>query len=108
MEKSKFALVVMFAILKAGAAFVPMDPAQPVHALSVIVKEVDAKVVLCSGKTVGLFETQNEFATLVVDRIPEEGEQDEASDNDLPQVRDTDAAFIMFTVCLPNLRFVKT
>ncbi|KAF2834041.1 acetyl-CoA synthetase-like protein [Ophiobolus disseminans] len=63
----------MFAILKAGAAFVPMDPSQPVSALSVIAKEVNAKLVVVSHKTAALFEDQAEFATLVVDGIPKDG-----------------------------------
>ncbi|KAL2183691.1 non-ribosomal peptide synthetase [Thermothelomyces heterothallicus CBS 203.75] len=49
-EKSTFAVVAILAVLKAGAAFVPLDPAHPVARLREIVGDCDAKVVLCSPK----------------------------------------------------------
>lgn len=49
-EKSTFAVVAMLAVLKAGAAFVPLDPAHPVARLSEIVRDCSAKVILCSPK----------------------------------------------------------
>lgn len=50
MEKSAFAAVVMLAVLKAGAAFVPLDPAHPVARLREIVGDCAAKVVICSPR----------------------------------------------------------
>jgi amino acid adenylation domain-containing protein/non-ribosomal peptide synthase protein (TIGR01720 family) len=47
-EKSTFAIVAMLAVLKAGAAFVPLDPAHPVARLQEIVGDCAASVVLCS------------------------------------------------------------
>jgi non-ribosomal peptide synthetase component F len=47
-EKSTFAVVAMLAVLKAGAAFVPLDPAHPVARLREIVGDCAASVVLCS------------------------------------------------------------
>ncbi|KAK4124725.1 non-ribosomal peptide synthetase [Parathielavia appendiculata] len=49
-EKSIFAVVAMLAVLKAGAAFVPLDPAHPVSRLREIVGDCEAEVVLCSPK----------------------------------------------------------
>jgi amino acid adenylation domain-containing protein/non-ribosomal peptide synthase protein (TIGR01720 family) len=49
-EKSTFAIVAMLAVLKAGAAFVPLDPAHPVGRLREIVGDCGADVVLCSPK----------------------------------------------------------
>ncbi|EAQ90170.1 hypothetical protein CHGG_06789 [Chaetomium globosum CBS 148.51] len=49
-EKSTFAIVAMLAVLKAGAAFVPLDPAHPVGRLRDIVGDCGADVVLCSPK----------------------------------------------------------
>jgi amino acid adenylation domain-containing protein/non-ribosomal peptide synthase protein (TIGR01720 family) len=53
-EKSTFAIVAMLAVLKAGAAFVPLDPAHPVARLREIVGDCGADVVLCSPKYEGL------------------------------------------------------
>jgi amino acid adenylation domain-containing protein len=49
-EKSTFTVVAMLAVLKAGAAFVPLDPAHPVGRLREIVGDCAATVVLCSPK----------------------------------------------------------
>lgn len=53
-EKSVFAIVVMLAVMKAGAAFVPLDPAHPVARLKGVVEDCEATVVLCSPKYEGL------------------------------------------------------
>ncbi len=53
-EKSTFAVVAMLAVLKAGAAFVPLDPAHPVARLKEIVGDCASTVVLCSPKYKGL------------------------------------------------------
>jgi amino acid adenylation domain-containing protein/non-ribosomal peptide synthase protein (TIGR01720 family) len=49
-EKSIFAVVAILAILKAGAAFVPLDPGHPIGRLREIVGDCEAKVMLCSPK----------------------------------------------------------
>ncbi|KAK4157425.1 non-ribosomal peptide synthetase [Chaetomidium leptoderma] len=49
-DKSTFAVVAMLAVLKAGAAFVPLDPAHPVGRLREIVGDCAADVILCSPK----------------------------------------------------------
>lgn len=49
-EKSAVPVIVMLAILKLGAAFVPLDGASPEARLKTIVSDVDARVVLCSPK----------------------------------------------------------
>ncbi|KAK4168265.1 non-ribosomal peptide synthetase [Cladorrhinum sp. PSN259] len=47
-EKSSWAIVVMLGILKAGAAFVPLDHVHPVDRLSALSQRVAAPVVICS------------------------------------------------------------
>ena len=49
-EKSSFAIVAMLAVLKAGLAFVPLDPGHPVARLRGIVGDCSADVILCSPK----------------------------------------------------------
>ncbi|KAL8732958.1 MAG: hypothetical protein Q9166_002356 [cf. Caloplaca sp. 2 TL-2023] len=49
-EKSAVTVIVMLAILRLGAAFVPIDGASPEARLRNIVSDVDAKIVLCSPK----------------------------------------------------------
>lgn len=47
-EKSSWAIVVMLGILKAGAAFVPLDYLHPVERLAAIAQRTGAPVVVCS------------------------------------------------------------
>lgn len=49
-EKTMFAVVAMLGVLKAGGAFVPLDPEQPIHRRDGIVKQADGPVILTSAK----------------------------------------------------------
>lgn len=46
MEKSSWTLIAIFGIMKAGAAFTPLDPANPYERNSFIIKDVEAKAVI--------------------------------------------------------------
>ncbi|PYH89482.1 hypothetical protein BO71DRAFT_465073 [Aspergillus ellipticus CBS 707.79] len=47
-EKSMWTIVAMIATMKAGGAFVPMDASQPSSRMQLVIKEVNAHVMLCS------------------------------------------------------------
>ncbi|KAK4246306.1 non-ribosomal peptide synthetase [Corynascus novoguineensis] len=47
-EKSAWTIVAMLGIMKAGAAFVPLDPKHPIDRLVSIAKRVQAPLVVCS------------------------------------------------------------
>ncbi|KAK1723491.1 non-ribosomal peptide synthetase [Colletotrichum acutatum] len=47
-DKSVWNIVATVAVLKAGGAFVPLDPSQPDNRTSFILERIQAKVVLCS------------------------------------------------------------
>ena len=49
-EKSSMAIVAMMAIMKAGAAFVPLDPSHPPARLCGLVQDVGASIVVLSAK----------------------------------------------------------
>ncbi|KAF5524997.1 Nonribosomal peptide synthase atnA [Colletotrichum aenigma] len=48
-EKSVWTVVAMLAVMKAGAAFVPLDPDQPISRLRAIMSEIKAKVAIVSA-----------------------------------------------------------
>lgn len=56
-EKSIWAVVAILAILKAGGAFVPLNPQDPSARLEQIVQGVGARVIVASERFMGLFET---------------------------------------------------
>ncbi|KAH7344235.1 hypothetical protein BKA66DRAFT_580205, partial [Pyrenochaeta sp. MPI-SDFR-AT-0127] len=47
-SKSKWNIVAMIGVLKAGGAFIPLDPTHPVTRLKSLAQAVNAKVMLCS------------------------------------------------------------
>ncbi|CAH0027398.1 unnamed protein product [Clonostachys rhizophaga] len=47
-EKSRFTAVAMLAVLKAGCAFVLLDPSQPVHRWRSITQKTNAALIVCS------------------------------------------------------------
>lgn len=51
----------MLGVMKAGGAFVPLDPSHPVPRLQGLVRSVDAKVVLCSRRHVELLATVSDM-----------------------------------------------
>ncbi|KAI9902278.1 hypothetical protein N3K66_001630 [Trichothecium roseum] len=55
-EKSAWTVVSMMAVLKAGGAFVPLDPTHPPERISFLIHSVDAKVVLCSSSLTAKFD----------------------------------------------------
>jgi len=50
-------LSAMFAVLKSGAAWVPIDPSYPVERIRYIVQDADVALILCHDATRALFET---------------------------------------------------
>jgi amino acid adenylation domain-containing protein/non-ribosomal peptide synthase protein (TIGR01720 family) len=56
-QKSAWTVVAMMAVLKAGGAFVPLDPTHPPERINYLLENVDAKLVLCSPSLVDKFES---------------------------------------------------
>ncbi|KAF4501274.1 non-ribosomal peptide synthetase [Fusarium agapanthi] len=48
LDKSKWVVVSMLAVLKAGGIFVPLDPSQPLLRLKSLAQKVEARTILCS------------------------------------------------------------
>jgi len=93
-EKSAWTIVAILAILKAGGAFVPLDPAHPVARLQGIVSDLKARVMLCSPQYQRLCETIVAQA-VVVDRRTIE--QLPIRRNVLPSPASNNAAYVIFT-----------
>ena len=93
-EKTALVVISMLAIMKTGAAFVPIDGEAPKARLQGIVQDADATHVLCSPKYKELCDSL-EVRTLVVDRqtimdCPKNYEP-------LPYYASSDIAYIIFT-----------
>lgn len=95
-QKSAWTVVAMVAVLKAGGAFVPLDPTYPPERVNYIVHNVDAKLILCSSSLTHKFESLGlptlAVAPETVSRLP-----DLLEGSVRVQVRPNHPAYIIFT-----------
>ncbi|KAK8110637.1 nonribosomal peptide synthase [Apiospora kogelbergensis] len=92
-EKSAWAVVSMLAVLKAGAAFVSIDPEHPESRQQDIIDQTKAKVMLASGTAPALSVDQ----TLVVSADTMFGHQQAAETSPLPPKDPSRLAYLIFT-----------
>jgi hypothetical protein len=94
-DKSSYAIISMLAVLKAGAAAVPLDATHPRSALELRVRDTNAKVVLASPARAELFVDMGVHVIPVckdlLDRLPSPGDW---SGSD---VKPDNPAFVIFT-----------
>lgn len=97
MEKSKWAAIAMFSILRVGAAFVAMDVRQqPEQRLRTIVQEVGANWVVAAGPAVAIARKVSK-GVIVCDHLGE-AEEFDASSSPFPiSSSPSDTAFVVFT-----------
>lgn len=100
-EKSAWIVVAQIAVLKAGGAFVNLDPSHPDSRLKELIQDVGAKMVLCSAKHSA---RMNKIATkaFVVDApsIATPSQHEALEDTEAPAIsraKPYDAAYIIFT-----------
>ena len=95
-EKSRWTVVAMLAILKAGCAFVPLDPTHPAARLEEIVVDVDANIVLTAEYYASKVERLAK-TVIVVSSKTADTFQEERTKVRLPLVNPQDPAFVLFT-----------
>ena len=93
-EKSAWTVVAMLAVLKAGAAFVPLDPAHPEARLKGIIADVESNIILCSPRYV-------EICQILVSRavpISQQMVSNLSTKKNLPpHIATSSAAYVIFT-----------
>lgn len=85
----------MLAVLKAGGAFLPLDPAHPVERLKSLCDSVRAKLILCSSNHVPTLSAVVATVLAVNEAAVAETEADRSFT--LPKVSSTDVAYVIFT-----------
>lgn len=100
-EKSKWLPVIMVAVIKAGAAFVLLDPSsQPLERMQLIVRQVEAKLVLCSRSLLAtVVQMSGTRAMLVADGAPclSGDSLKPRHPRHLPMITDKSALYVIFT-----------
>jgi amino acid adenylation domain-containing protein len=99
-DKSIFTVVSMLAVLKMGAAYVPIEPSYPASRLQEIVEQVDARMVLISAQYYSTFSERVDHVIVVdnslldsISQAPEEKLRHEHLSTPTPASR----AMIIFT-----------
>lgn len=94
-EKSVWAIVATLAVLKVGAAFVPIDPSHPLERLKQIIAQVNARVILSSDQHAALLAgAADDVITVSVAtaaRLPT------ANQMTLPRAEAHNVAYVLFT-----------
>jgi non-ribosomal peptide synthetase component F len=89
--------VALLAVLKAGGAFVPLDPTHPPARLQSLIQKVNARLVLCSewhaDRLLGLAEIVIPLSQSTLEGIPSAPVGFISSD----KVNCTNAAYVIFT-----------
>lgn len=85
----------MLAVLKAGGAFVPLDPSHPVERLRGLCDSLDARLILCSGHL-------HQLVSGVVDTVLPVNDssikvESEPTPISLPTASSTNTAYVIFT-----------
>ncbi|CAO2654052.1 Nn.00g107850.m01.CDS01 [Neocucurbitaria sp. VM-36] len=93
-DKSGWTIVAILAILKAGAAFVPLDFEAPILRLRELVKDVQAELLLCAPQYEALC-SSIPCNTLVVNK--ESTEQHHAQVSTLPHAQPNSRAYAFYT-----------
>jgi amino acid adenylation domain-containing protein len=93
-DKSGWTIISMLAIMKTGAAFVPLDFEAPLLRLRDIVTDVDAKLILCSPKFEALCQSIP-CQTLAIDRKSTDRQGGRL--HALPEVQSDSPAYVIFT-----------
>ncbi|GKU18054.1 unnamed protein product [Fusarium langsethiae] len=94
-EKSVWMVVAILAILKAGAAFVAVDPSQPEARAKEIISQINARLIVTSPSQSKIF-TQMGLDVLQVSQITTE-DDDTHHSRQLPRVLPNDPAVCIFT-----------
>jgi amino acid adenylation domain-containing protein len=92
-DRSADCVIAMLAILKAGCAFVPLDPDFPKDRLAFIVADASIQRIFCNSEYQALFDRPDTFFLNLNDKAL----QDSSSDNLEVQVGDDSLAYVMYT-----------
>ncbi|KAL8726064.1 MAG: hypothetical protein Q9166_006943 [cf. Caloplaca sp. 2 TL-2023] len=100
-EKSMWTVVAMLAILKAGGAFVPLNPSDPPARLAEITQNVNAHVIVTMETLVPIFENMVKHVEVISAETVQLGRPDHNTDTiDRPvtcNVTPDDPIFVLFT-----------
>ncbi|HYP25131.1 MAG TPA: amino acid adenylation domain-containing protein [Blastocatellia bacterium] len=95
LERSLDLVTVLLAILKSGAAYLPMDPSYPRERLEYMLSDSGAPLAITQSHLSGMF-TGKPIRTICLDDLPE-AVSGEPGDNPLVEMSDENMAYLIYT-----------
>ncbi|WP_347217489.1 amino acid adenylation domain-containing protein [Chryseobacterium sp.] len=101
MDRSENIVIAILAILKTGAAYVPLDPAYPSDRIEHILKDSNARVIICNQKYENLLsehiDADNSTILAPDDEKIQEELKEYSTGNPLTEVTATNLAYVIYT-----------
>ena len=85
----------MLSVMKAGGAFIPLDLSHPIPRLQALTRSVDARLLLCSRRHVGMLAMVSEIVLSVDDELVNQLPIRQSTQ--IGQAKSNNAAYLMFT-----------
>lgn len=104
----------MLAVMKAGGAFVPLDPSHPTPRLRALARSVDASLLLCSRRHAALLGTVLDTVLPVDDDTINQLPITSGQSTQITPAKSNSAAYLMFTSGstgepkVPTLSYIHT
>ncbi|KAL2836009.1 hypothetical protein BJY01DRAFT_252206 [Aspergillus pseudoustus] len=96
-DKSKWNIVAMIGVLKAGGAFVPLDPTHPTSRLRSLVESVDGNIMICSRNRAEALRTVVERLIPLDEQLVNDLSPPPGGGMPLGEARGNNAAYLIFT-----------
>ncbi|KAK9718411.1 hypothetical protein K7432_005516 [Basidiobolus ranarum] len=97
LEKSINMIVTILAVLKAGAAYVPLDPEYPMERVSFIAKDTKARISITTSNLEEVFSQCSELQLVVIDREETSIGQQPATNPEIPSLKSSNLCYLIFT-----------
>ncbi|MBO3748353.1 amino acid adenylation domain-containing protein [Streptosporangiaceae bacterium NEAU-GS5] len=97
-ERSLELVVALYAVLRTGAAYLPLDPEYPADRLAFMLADSGAPVLLAQRGLVGRLPASDATVLVLEDAVLEDSVLEDASDDPLDEViRPSDVAYVIYT-----------
>ncbi|RSL52254.1 hypothetical protein CEP54_011029 [Fusarium duplospermum] len=96
MEKSALPIVTIFAILKTGSPYIPLEPSWPLERVRKIVDDAGAASIVCSPAIAGRYESLQQQLITIDERWTDPGHVGPSGEG-LPQASPSDLAVLIYT-----------
>ncbi|KAM0430163.1 hypothetical protein ACHAPT_006171 [Fusarium lateritium] len=97
MEKSALAIITIFAILKTGCAYLPLEPSWPLERVRRIVDDAGAASIICSATIADRYQSLQQQLILIDERWTDTERDTGLFDQVLPKASPSDLAVLMYT-----------